>query len=105
MQHTPTKHMSNNNDRIIKKIKELEDQLKELRLELTKENKTPDDNLKIGDRVRIVNPTRGQPANGELVKINRLTNRGTVLAKEEGGREQKVVRKLSNLKKHQDDDE
>jgi len=30
--------------------------------------------IKVGDRVRIENPSKGQPSEGEVIKVNKKTN-------------------------------
>ena len=84
------------NENIIKRIEEIEKQLKELKLELTepseKEQKTG--RIEVGDIVEIVNPNKSQEKEGTVVKTNYLTNRATVQTNKGN-----VVRKFTNLKR------
>ena len=84
------------NASIIKRIEEIEEQLKEPKFELTepseKEKKTG--RLEIGDKVEIVNPNKSQEKEGTIIKTNYLTSRATV--KTDKGN---VVRKFTNLKR------
>ena len=94
--------MSKRNKDIINKIEELEQQLRELRLELQEGRPKTPNRLQVGDKVIIKNPSRGKPATGTLVKIH-PTKRGTVLTVDAKNRETKIVRLLKNLEKAQDD--
>ena len=70
--------MPNNKD-IEKHIENLERELRKLRLsvkEKTQEEESP--KVKVGDRVRITNPSKGQPSEGEVIKVNLQTNRISV---------------------------
>ena len=88
---------------LISQIEQIERQLRDLKLELTAldENQaglqTEKDRLRVGGRVTILNPRLGQPSRGTLVKVNRTTNRGTVLTRTQTGREVKIVRHTKNL--------
>ena len=84
------------NKNIIKKIEEIEKQLKELKLELTEsgKKKKKTGRLEVGDTVEIVNPNKSQEKEGIVTKTNYLTSRATV--KTEKGN---VIRKFTNLKK------
>ena len=70
--------MSRRNKSLINKIKHIEYLLWELKLELDQEDQSTKE-LKVGDRVHIKNPSRGQPKQGTIAKIH-LTKRCTVLA-------------------------
>jgi hypothetical protein len=64
------------NERVIKRIEEIEEQLRSLKLELKKEAKeTPakDKTIEVGDEVRILNPRSGQDRTGVVTRINSLT--------------------------------
>ena len=84
------------NERIIKKIEEIERQLQELKLELTesggKEKKIG--RLEVGDKVDIVNPNKSQGKEGLVIKTNYITSRATVKTVKGN-----VIRKFTNLKK------
>ena len=79
--------------RVLVKIEELEKQLAELKLELKKtaEPRKPD-KLTVGDRVNILNPSRGQVRTGIVCKVNHITGRATVETTKG-----KVSRALKNL--------
>lgn len=91
--------MTEKNTRLINQIQDLENKLRSLRLELATEEENTTDELKVGDEVTIKNPSKGQVPTGILTKVNRITNRGTVKTKNDRGKEIKVVRKLSNLRR------
>jgi hypothetical protein len=65
------------NARIVKKIEDLEEQLRDLKLELQRESEPPkstkERTIEIGDEVRILNPRAGQDKKGVVIKINSLT--------------------------------
>lgn len=92
-------------EQIITKIENIEQQLRDLRLELTEQNNnepapSPQDiELKIGDQVIINNPRPGQPGEGKVSKIHQRTGRITVTAVNGRGRELKIVRVKKNLTK------
>ena len=96
------------NEEIIAKIKDLETQLSQLRIELENEE-LPDRKkrnqkkaslpLKIGEEVLILNPKKGQGKEGVVTKVNALTGYGTVETVNERNRTEKVVRKLKNLRR------
>ena len=97
------------NEEILKKIKEIESQLSQLRLELEKgepDQKPPKTSkkkasllLEIGDEVAILNPKKGQGRQGIITKVNALTGYGTVETVNDRNRTEKVVRKLKNLRR------
>jgi len=64
------------NSSIIKRIEEIEEQLKELKLELTEpsEKERNTGRLEIGDKVEIVNPNKSQEKEGTVIKTNYLTS-------------------------------
>ena len=74
-----------NQDNLIAKIKVLEAGLRELRIELEEDRTSPREitqgDIKVGDRVRIKNPSIGQPEQGIVHKVNRLTKRITIKAR------------------------
>lgn len=81
-----------NEQDFIKRIEDIEKQLKDLKLELeetkkakeiNKENKTGP--IKKGDRVRILNPSRGQGKIGIVQKINWETERVCGIRKRKKG--------------------
>ena len=84
---------------IIEQIENLEEQLRVLRLSL--ENAEEDTNrpFEIGDQVEILNPKRGQESRGKIVKINSVTGRVTILTTSENGREKKIVRLYTNIRR------
>ena len=85
---------------LIQQIEDLELQLKNLKLELNEAEAT---GLQIGDRVRILNPKRGQPTRGRIHKLHPNSQRATVLTriyvKNEDDKEIKTVRMFKNLEK------
>ena len=100
------------NEQITEKIKDLEKQLSELRIELenqepkegstaqkNKSQETSSQPLKIGEEVVVLNPKRGQGRRGILTKVNSITGYGTVETVNEKNRTEKVVRKIKNLKR------
>ena len=100
------------NEQIIEKIKDLEKQLSELRIELenqesgegstAKKNKSREKSsqpLKIGEEVFVLNPKKGQGKRGIVTKVNSKTGYGTVETVNEKNRTEKVVRKLKNLQR------
>ena len=78
--------------RVLVKIEELEKQLAELKLELKKTEPRKPDKLTVGDRVNILNPSRGQVRTGIVCKVNHITGRATVETAKG-----KVSRALKNL--------
>ncbi len=83
------------NKKVQKKIKELEAQLRDLKLELKNSINKKSDRLKVGQRVLILNPRQGQDSSGLFIcKVNYATNRATVKTKKG-----KVSRIFRNLKK------
>ena len=95
--------MSKRDKDLINKIEQLENQLRDLRLELQRGSPRTPNHLQVGDKVVIKNPSRGQPDTGTLIKIH-PTKRGTVLAIGPKNRETKIIRLLKNLEKVQNDD-
>ena len=66
------------NARLIKRIEEIEEQLRGLKLELEIEvepakKPTKDRAIKVGDEVKILNPRSGQDKEGVVTRINSLT--------------------------------
>ena len=95
--------MSTKNQRIIKKIEDLEKQLRNLKLELQQEE--PELELKVGDVVNILNPKRGQPSKGSIHKLHTRTGRATVVTQLLNPRRQvKTIRLLKNLEKSNDNE-
>lgn len=67
--------MESDDEDLVKQIKLLESNLKKLRLKLEQRKKKRnqeevDPKLKIGDRVKIVNPSEGQDNRGKIIRIN-----------------------------------
>ena len=96
------------NEEIVRKIKDLEEQLRQLRIELEnedsprkqrKDKKKSNEPLKIGEEVHILNPKKGQGNKGIITKVNTLTGYGTVETVNEQNRTEKVVRKIKNLRR------
>ena len=85
-----------NNLEIIRKIKELEKQLNNLKLKLIK-SKSKATPIEKGDTVIILNPRAGQGKRGIVTKVNWYTNRVTIEATGTAGQKQKVVRALGNV--------
>ena len=82
----------------MEKIEELEKQLTELKLELTKPKSRKPERLAIGDIVDILNPSRGQERSGIVCKVNIVTGRATV----DTGKG-KISRVFKNLKQKDSD--
>ena len=80
--------------KVLKKIEELEKQLAELKIELTKSVEKEVDKLTVGDPVNILNPGRGQENYGTITKVNYKTGRATVSTTKE-----KVSRAFKNLRR------
>ena len=93
--------MSRKNKDLINKIENLEQLLRELKLELTEDTQSTGV-PKVGDKVKIKNPSRGQPRQGVILKIH-PTKRATVLGTDGRGKEIKIIRLLKNLEKSQND--
>ena len=89
--------------RLLEKIRQIEEQLRELRLELEAGEKAQGTPIKIGDRVEIRNPKRGQADSGTVTKVNPVTKRVTVNTKV-NGRRYLVVRHIKNITKVQEND-
>ena len=68
------------------------------------ENNDYPDPLKEGEEVVIINPKRGQGTTGVLIKIHQRTKRATVLTTNRRGREEKVVRLITNIRRSGNDD-
>ena len=64
--------------KVLKKIEELEKQLADLKIELTKSEVQKTSRLDIGDEVSILNPGKGQEKHGKISKVNYRTGRATV---------------------------
>ena len=92
--------MASKKQLLIQQIEDLELQLKGLRLELKEAEST---GIQIGDKVRILNPKRGQPTCGRIHKLHPNSQRATVLTrinvKNEEDKGIKTVRMLKNLEK------
>mmetsp|Transcript_14376 Transcript_14376/g.26998 ORF Transcript_14376/g.26998 Transcript_14376/m.26998 type:complete len:83 (+) Transcript_14376:149-397(+) len=74
------------NKNILSRIKEIETELQNLKLQLTNESTRPT----VGDLVEILNPKRGQETTGRISKIGRYI---TVQTKKG-----KVVRSFKNIR-------
>ena len=72
----------NNQEDLIAKIRVLEESLRDLRIELEESRsvarQVAQEQIKVGNRVRIRNPKKGQPKTGVVHKINRETERVTI---------------------------
>ena len=68
------------NQHIIKRIEDIEQQLRELKLELSTEEpgKKTSKKLVVGEEVKILNPKKGQGTEGRIIRINYATRRATV---------------------------
>ena len=68
------------NQHIIKRIEDIEKQLKELKLEVAADEpkKKASKRLVVGQEVRVLNPNKGQGTEGQIVRINYATQRATV---------------------------
>ena len=64
--------------KVLKKIEELEKQLADLKLELTRAKPKKSDRLSVGEEVNVLNPGRGQESQGTISKVNSKTGRATV---------------------------
>lgn len=72
-------------------------------MELQQEEPEPE--FKVGDKVNILNPKRGQPRTGSIYKLHTKTNRATVITQLHNPRKQvKTIRLLKNLEKNNDDE-
>lgn len=87
-----------NSDEILTKIARIEKELSELKIGLTRreiDSRTTGhqlEELKVGDRVKILNPRKGQRDQGTISRIGKETNYVTVDTKTG-----KVVRHRSNV--------
>ena len=80
--------------KVLEKIEELEKQLADLKLELSKPKTKKSDRLVVGEEVDILNPNRGQENSGTVSRVNYVTGRATV-----DTRNGKVSRAFKNLKR------
>jgi len=81
--------------KVLEKIEELEKQLADLKLELSKPKTKKYDRLAVGEEVDILNPNwAGQENSGMVSRVNYVTRRATV-----DTRNGKVSRALKNLKR------
>ena len=95
-----------NEEDIERRIENIERQLKSLKLELKeirnvkkhKEEKNTGP-IKKGDRVKILNPNRGQGNTGIVQKINWKTERVTVEVWNLRGVRELVIRKVTNVER------
>ena len=97
------KNMKNINklDLILEKIDDLVQDFKEFKLAAIGE-----DGLKVGDRVEITNPSKGQNRFGNITKIHqngKNRDRATVATKDDKGKIVKTWRLFKNLRKIDDD--
>ena len=89
---------------VIKQIEDIERQLQALKLSIqgqdgeeTKKGANRSSSpIKIGDRVTIKNPSKGQKSKGTVTKVNHLTKFATI---ETDTTKKKVVRLVKNLRK------
>ena len=92
--------MSGDNTDIINKIEQIERQLRELRIELGRQNpirKTGP--YEIGEEVEILNPKAGQGKGGKLIKVNQITRYVTIDSTNTKGKKEKVVRSFGKIKR------
>jgi hypothetical protein len=80
--------------KVLEKIEELEKQLADIKLELTKPKTKKSDRLVVREMVDILNPNKGQENSGTVSKVNILSGRATVDTKNG-----KVSRAFKNLKR------
>ena len=92
--------MSDSNTDIIKKIEDIERQLRQLRIELGKrklfKKEVP---CEVGEEVIILNPKIGQGKEGKLIKVNPTTKYVTVETVNSKGKREKVVRSSGNIQR------
>ena len=94
--------MSEDRSNIIKKIEDIERQLRELKIELGQQKP-----IKItgpyetGEEVVILNPKTGQGKSGKLIKINPITRYVTIDTTNSQGKKEKVVRSFGKIKRKQ----
>ena len=92
--------MLTNNEQLIKTIVDLETQLRELKLELQNNEENNYSNpIEVGEEVIILNPRKGQENSGVVVKLHRRTKRATIVTTNKRGREEKVVRLITNIER------
>ena len=80
--------------KVLEKIEELEKQLADLKLKLTKPKTKKSNRLTVREEVDVLNPNRGQENSGTISKINYITGRATVDTKKG-----KILRAFKNLKR------
>ena len=84
--------MLTNNEQLIKTIVDLEQQLRELKLELQHNEEDNYSNpIEVGEEVIILNPRKGQEKSGVVGKLHRKTKRATIVTTNKRGGEEKVV--------------
>ena len=86
--------------KLIERIEELQDSLRELKLKIESatatENARANEEIVIGDWVKVLNPNITQESEGKVVKVNSDTGYLTI----EGKRlKRRIVRKKKNVKK------
>ena len=95
--------MSSDKQRLLRKIDDLEKELSNLKIELAEEVQREKRGLKVGDKVRILNPKKGQPSRGTILKLHPNSLRATVLTRiyipGNPDIEVKTVRMYKNLSK------
>ena len=92
--------MSEDNSNIIKKIEDIERQLRELRIELGKGKPLQrTGSYETGEEVVILNPKVGQGKSGKLLKINPITRYVTIDTTNSKGKKEKVVRSFGKIKR------
>jgi len=95
--------MSSDKQRLLRKIDDLEQELSNLKLELAEEIEREKRVFKVGDKVRILNPKKGQPSRGSILKLHPNSQRATVLTRiyipDSPDIEVKTVRMYKNLSK------
>ena len=90
------------NQDLIKRIEDIEQQLRELKLELSTEEpkKKVSKRFEVGEEVRILNPNKGQGTKGQIIRINFATRRATV--KTDKGNVSRIFSNLRRIRKTSD---
>lgn len=88
-------------EQLLKIIEDIEKKLLKLKLEIELRKIEKNDNgeqgtIKVDDRVRILNPSKGQETEGTVDKVNEETGYVTILGRK---LKKKIVRKKKNVQK------
>ena len=98
------------NKRLINQIKNLEEQLRQLRIELADQNDNSSEGskkkpkappVKVGDTVQILKPSEGQAESGIITRVNPVTKRVAIETINQQGNQEQVNRHWKNVKKIQ----